>query len=228
MCGRYTLIVNELGEIESRFVSGQAKTPWLPRFNAAPSQIMPVIVNAGGDNRLAMMKWGLVPYWSKDTSLGNRMINARVETLIAKPAYRDLVSQHRCIIPADGYYEWKKSGSAKVPVRVVLQSGGIFGIAGLWDSWRKPDGTLLETFTIITTSPVRAVKDIHDRMPLILPPDQEQPWLHERVNSAEEVREFLSEIRPYEELTSYTVSTMVNSPVNDRPECVIEETGTKN
>ncbi|MGE5415654.1 MAG: SOS response-associated peptidase [Acidobacteriota bacterium] len=221
MCGRYTLVINELGELESRFIFGGSVGNWNPRYNAAPTQMMPVIHDADDGHVLKMMKWGLIPFWSKDESIGSRLINARFETLTEKPAFKHAVKKRRCIIPADGYYEWLKMDKAKVPMRIVKQDGGLFGLAGLWDAWQRPDGERIETFTIITVDAAPGISHIHNRMPLILPEDMEQEWLKSDLRDAD-VSDLLGALQPVKDLRAYPVSKLVNSPVNDGPECIVE------
>ena len=152
---------------------------YTPRFNVAPETCpnIPVIVRHKGRNECRLMHWGLIPAWAKDPSIGNQMINARAESMIEKPAFKDLVDRRRCIIPADGFYEWRKEGRRKIPMWVHLKTKESFGLAGLWDVWRKPDGKKIESFTIITTEPNEMVRPIHNRMPVILQPKDEEQWL---------------------------------------------------
>jgi putative SOS response-associated peptidase YedK len=151
---RYGLTPNSLPELE-------------PRYNIAPGQFVPVIVQEEGPH-LSVMRWGLVPSWSKDEKTGYRTINARAETVAQKPMFKGAIKKRRCLVPADGYYEWEKQRKRKLPWRFVLKSGDTFSFAGLWDHWKKPDGKTLYTFTIITTAANALNKKIHDRMPVIL------------------------------------------------------------
>lgn len=214
MCGRYTLTV-DIDEVSDRFGCLKVVPDYRPRYNAAPTDVMPVIVNNRGENRMEMMTWGLVPFWAKDSSIGSRLINARVETIQEKPAFKYSLKNKRCIIPADGYYEWQKNGRNKQPMRVILHSREIFGLAGLWDEWKRPDGEYLRTFTILTAEPAPAVAQIHNRMPFILQREQEDLWLY---GSCDET--FLSQFKPLDRLEAYQVSSLVNSPKNDRLECI--------
>jgi len=141
------------------------------------SPTIPVIVRHKGGNECRLMHWGLIPHWATDPSIGNRTINARAETLTELPSFKLLVDRRRCIIPADGFYEWRKEGKRKVPMWVYLKSREPFGLAGLWDGWRKLDGKKMESFTIITTEPNELVEPIHNRMPVIFRPEDEEQWL---------------------------------------------------
>ena len=169
MCGRFTATF-EFSDIRVRWNLDRDLPKYTPRFNVAPesSPNIPVIVRHKGGNECRLMHWGLIPHWAADPSIGNRMINARAETLTELPSFKLLVDRRRCIIPADGFYEWRKEGKRKVPMWLHLRSREPFGLAGLWDVWRKPDGKRVESFTIITTEPNELVRPIHNRMPVIL------------------------------------------------------------
>jgi putative SOS response-associated peptidase YedK len=165
MCGRITATF-EFTDIRVRWNLERDLPLYTPRYNIAPetSPNIPVIVRQGGDNECRLMHWGLIPSWAKDPTIGNRMITARAETLTEKSAFKDLVGSRRCIIPADGFYEWRKESKRKVPMWVHLRNREPFGLAGLWDVWRKPDGKRVESFTIITTEPNELVRPVHNRM----------------------------------------------------------------
>jgi putative SOS response-associated peptidase YedK len=169
-----------------------------------------------------MMQWGLIPSWAKDPSIGNKMINARAETLTEKPSFKRLIGKRRCLVVADGFYEWAKQGRGKMPMRFVLKSGEPFAFAGLWDRWKKPDGGPLDSFTIITTQANDLLKPIHDRMPVILGEGDEEIWLDPKV--ADSIR-LVSVLKPFspELMEGYFVSRLVNSPRNDLPECIRAE-----
>ncbi len=213
MCGRFTLTV-DADELSERFGLPAVVPDYRPRYNVAPSQMVPVILEEQGEKRLVLMKWGLVPRWAKDHAIGSRLINARRETASQKPAFRESWQKRRCIVPADGYYEWMKTGRGKQPVRVVLKSGGLFGLAGLWDSWHDEHGQVLETFTILTTEPAGCVRHIHNRMPFILRPADESVWLQASDESS------LKGMEPENNLMAYPVSRLVNSPANDSPHLI--------
>lgn len=215
MCGRFTLTAGPL-DVAGRFGSAGEPPLFPPKYNAAPGQVMPVIV----ENKLQLMRWGLIPFWGKEPAIGSKMINARSETAAEKPAFRASFRRKRCIIPVDGYYEWQKDGKLKMPWRIVLPSRELFGLAGLWDAWQTPEGTLLYTFTILTTEPVDSVRSIHNRMPVVLQPESEQIWLHHPFNSPGDAVFLQSLLKPVAELEAYRVSTFVNSPANEGPECI--------
>ncbi len=167
------------------------------------------------------MHWGLIPSWAKDPSIGNKMINARAETLLEKPSFKRLVGKRRCLVLTDGFYEWRKEGKRKVPMRMLLKTRELFAFAGLWDRWKKPDGNEFQSFTIITIDANDLLRPIHDRMPVILGRDGEEKWLNPDLKDPSEL---LPLLKPYpsELMEAYDVSPLVNSPRNDRPECILE------
>jgi putative SOS response-associated peptidase YedK len=171
MCGRYRLSRSK--ELLAEHFNVEPDDDWEPRYNIAPSQYVPVIrQRPDGPKRWgAQMRWGLIPAWAKDASIGFKMINARAETVATKPAYRDVLRKRRCLIPADGFYEWVKDGRAKTPFCFTMADNSTFAFAGIWDSWRNPQGQTIDTCSIITTTPNALLADIHDRMPVILPDD---------------------------------------------------------
>lgn len=181
---------------------------------------MPVVVRSGSRYEASLMKWGLVPSWAPDPSMGNRLINARAETLLQKPSFRNLVSQRRCLIPADGFYEWRREGNRKVPVWIHLKNKQAFVFAGLWDSWRNPqDGDVLNSFTIITTDPNTLVRRIHNRMPVIYDDTMGRQWLDRDHGSAMSLAAATRPM-PSEYMAAHDVSTLVNTPENDTLECI--------
>lgn len=220
MCGRYSLtfIFEDLAEVFNAIVDSLAIPP---RYNVAPTQEMPVITRQNGQNHLSLMRWGLVPYWAKDPSIGSRMINARRETLTEKPAFKAALTSRRCLIPADGYYEWQQfpGQRSKQPYRIVVPDRSVFSFAGLWESWGNEQAKL-NTFTIVTTEAGPEVAGIHDRMPLILPRNTEEMWLR-GPQPGQTVGDFLDEIKPEHNLQAYPVSTLVNSPHHDFPDCMV-------
>jgi len=220
MCGRFTATF-EFSDIRVRWNLDRDLPNYTPRFNAAPetSPNIPVIVRQKGVNECRFMQWGLIPSWAKDPSIGNQMINARAESLIEKPAFKDLVRSRRCLILADGFYEWRKEGKRKVPMWVHLKTNDPFAFAGLWDIWRKPDGKRVESFTIITTEPNELVRPIHNRMPVILRPEDEEQWLDASRTPFAKAKALL---KPYPEelMDSHDVSPIVNSAKYDGPECI--------
>src|SRR5713226_2517593 len=217
MCGRFTYS-KEFRELRIRFDLDRDIPLFRPRFNIAPGQDVPVIVNAEGKKTLKAIRWGLVPVWAKDSAIGNRMINARAETLAEKPAFKRLLTKRRCLVPADGFYEWRKEGKGKVPLWISLKSGDLFSFAGLWDRWKKPDGGELESFTIVTTAPNEFIAPIHNRMPVILTGEGEKSWLDPELTDIAKLRALLAPY-PSEEMTANYVSKLVNSPANDIPQC---------
>jgi putative SOS response-associated peptidase YedK len=216
MCGRFSIFADpEL--LAERFGTAPPARKLEPRFNAAPTQDLPVILNEDPSS-IQLLRWGLVPFWAKDLSIGNRMINARAETLAEKPSFRTALKKRRCLVLADGFYEWRKTPDGKVPMRLTLQSGEPFAFAGLWETWKTPQGDPLRTFTIVTTTPNELVAPIHNRMPAILLPEHEEIWLDDAADSGI----WLDVLRPYPatELIAYPVSRRVNSPANDDPTIV--------
>ena len=223
MCGRFTL-TSDQDSFGDRFSFTGFDLGWVPSFNIAPTQEVLTVTNDGSENRPELMRWGLVPSWAKDPKIGNRMINARSETLTEKPSFRTAFERRRCLIPADGFYEWKREGKAKKPMLITANPGGLFAFAGLWETWKQPDDSWLLTCAIITTSANEFMKSIHDRMPVILPRESEASWL----DPEEQDTAMLSELLlPYDSgrMEAYEVSTLVNSPRNNFPE-VIEPVAT--
>ena len=220
MCGRFTL-APDAAELEGEFEGVEFPAQFAPRYNIAPSQPVLVIAN---DRRSAadFFVWGLIPSWAKDPSIGNRLINARGETLAEKPAFRASFKHKRCLILADGFYEWKSTPGSKlkVPHYIRMADGRPFGFAGLWSEWRSGDGSEVRSCTIVTTEPNELMASIHNRMPVILSPDAYAQWIDPAVRTPESLGAF---IKPYpaEEMAAYPVSTLVNNPKNDRPECVV-------
>ena len=220
MCGRYSLVA-DMSELALRFDFEGGGETRPPRFNIAPTQEVLAVTRDSGDSRNAAraMRWGLIPFWAKDPSIGNRMINARAETVDTSPAFRRAFERRRCLVVADGFYEWLKVGKERVPMRVSLSSGEPFAFAGLWETWRSPDGEPLASCTIITTTPNAVMEPVHNRMPVILPRNAEGVWLGLRQARGQQQssRNCLS---PYvgPGLEVYEVSKLVNSPRNDTPE----------
>ncbi len=190
-----------------------------PRYNLAPGQPAMVVV-ADPDRRLARMRWGLVPAWAKEEKTGWRMINARAETLDRKPAFRGPLRRRRCLVPADGFYEWQKTGPrTKRPWRIFFKGERPMVMAGLWDVWRPPTGEVLETFTIITTRANELVAKIHDRMPVLLAAPAQAAWLDPEISDPARLLPMLTPY-PADEMAAYPVSTLVNSPAHDSPEII--------
>jgi putative SOS response-associated peptidase YedK len=219
MCGRFTLTITP-EQLQEAIPGLITPTGMAPRYNIAPSQPVAVVPN-DGQNRLDFYVWGLIPSWAKDPSIGSRMINARGETLVEKPSFRSAFRRRRCLIPADGFYEWKQNpgGKGKTPMYIKLKSGEPFAFAGLWENWNSPDGSNILSCTIITTSPNPLMEQIHNRMPVILPREAYERWLEPGEVNPAQLQEL---IRPYpaEAMTAYAVSTLVNRPENDLAACI--------
>ncbi|MBI3550776.1 MAG: SOS response-associated peptidase [Elusimicrobia bacterium] len=218
MCGRYSRTAN-VKELQERFGFIDGPTELAPRYNVAPSQETAVVVEQEG-RRLRMFRWGLIPSWAKDMAIGYKMINARADTIMEKTSYKRPFATQRCLVLADGFYEWQHLPGAKkgVPMRVALKSREPFAMAGIWDAWKKPDGTEVRSFAVITTDAAKSITHIHDRMPVILERDSEEVWLDPSVQTAA----LLALLRPYPDLLleSFHVSDLVNSPKNDVPACL--------
>lgn len=223
MCGRYslTLAFEDVISLFNIFIDELSADTFPPRYNVAPTNIMPVIINEEGQKRIKPMQWGLIPYWAKDKSISSKLINARLETLAEKPAFKGALARRRCLVPADGYYEWQKTSNKKNPYRIIVSDRKVFAFAGLWDEWRSPNGDPILSFTIITTAPAAAVSQIHDRMPLILPKELEDRWIGGAASDQDRA-DFLNHIAPETELKAYPVSPLVNSPKNDFPACITQ------
>lgn len=211
MCGRYSLICTD--DLGNRFRIYQATLGCRSRFNVAPSQTMPVVVQHE-HTEMVMMEWGLVPHWAKDPKQAYRPINARAGTLAEKPMFRGLLKHHRCLIPASGFYEWRQDGSRKQPYYIRLKDVSLFAFAGLYDIWHDADGVAFPTYTIITTEANELVNPIHNRMPVILKPEDEARWLAPAPPASDEVQVLL---KPYsaEAMDAYPISSRVNSPSED-------------
>jgi putative SOS response-associated peptidase YedK len=190
------------------------------RYNIAPSQPVPVVAN-NRNGEVDFFHWGLIPSWAKDPSIGHKLINARAESLAEKPSFKNALRRRRCLILADGFYEWYRAPEArtKTPVRIQMKSGRAFAFAGLWEYWQHPEGASVLSCTIITTEPNTLMAQIHNRMPVILPPEDYALWLDPKERPAEALQDLL---RPYEpeEMTAYPVSPLVNNPSNDVPACI--------
>jgi putative SOS response-associated peptidase YedK len=217
MCGRFSLTANE-AELNLRFELEGGDAPYVPRYNGAPTQMLAVIT---GENphKLSYHRWGLIPPWAKDKSIGNKMINARAETIIEKASFRTPLFSRRCLVPADGFYEWQQNDD-KQPFRIFVKDNPIFSMAGLWERWKSPEGTVIDSFNIITTEANNFMKPIHKRMPVILKREDEKIWL-----ASKDSVEILSLLKPYssEGMDDYPVSKLVNSPKNDNKEVWVKE-----
>lgn len=223
MCGRFTLTV-DTADLQEAFAGFQFPANIAPRYNIAPSQPVLVIPN-DGKNRADFFTWGLIPGWAKDPTIGMRMINARAETLAGKPSFRGPFRYKRCLIPADGFYEWKtaKPGEKfKTPYYIHMQEHRPFAFAGLWDEWLSPDGSQVKTCTIITTTPNLLMSSLHERMPVILDPQDYATWLNPAACQPGELQGLLKAY-PAESMAAYPVSRMVNNAKMDSPQMVQPE-----
>ena len=225
MCGRFTQRFSWREVYEALSLVGPAAN-LRPRYNLAPSQSAAVVRSEAGAHRLTMMRWGLIPDWAKDPGIGHKLINARVETASVKPAFRAAWSKRRCLVPADGFYEWRREGSVRQPWLIAPRDGAPMAFAGLWERWRVPGDTALrgslaerqpgdtvETFTILTCAANATLRVLHHRMPVILRPDMFEAWL-----AGEDVRPGPA---PEDWLAMHRVTTRVNNPRNDDPECIV-------
>jgi putative SOS response-associated peptidase YedK len=216
MCGRYVLH-HSLRELQARFGAEQLDLPFSPRYNVAPTQAMPIVTQQGENRAIALMTWGLIPAWAKDTKPGFATINARAEGIAEKPAFRVPIRRHRCLVPADGYYEWQARDGKKQPYFIHFTDNRIFAFAGLYDIHRAADGADLHTYTIITTTPNTTLAPLHDRMAVILKPEDEAEWLDPGVTDPFQVTRLL---RPYEisDIEAYPIGPQVNRPAYDAPD----------
>jgi putative SOS response-associated peptidase YedK len=221
MCGRYSLtrreaeLVERFG-IEQLLLEGEQLRP---RYNIAPTQMVPVILDQDGQRVLAEMKWGLIPFWAKDPKKTKPIINARSESIAEKPFFKHAANKRRCLIPADGFYEWKKANKEKIPLFIHFPDNEIFAFAGLWDQWKGNDGEVIRSCTIITTEANDFMTPVHDRMPVIVRPEHEAKWLDPEIKDIEKLRDVLEPLGN-DALDMYRVSTEVNSPKFDKPELV--------
>ena len=219
MCGRFSLTADP-DQLRKIF-------PWLtvpdelqPRYNVAPSQPVAAVPN-DGKNQLDFFVWGLIPFWAKDSKIGSRMINARAETVDQKPSFKAPFRRRRCLIPTNGFYEWQRQpgSKTKTPMYVTLDSGKPFFLAGLWETWQSSDGSEIPSCTIITCEPNELIREIHNRMPVILPEEYYQLWLDPGEPDLNQIKTLL---RPYpaENMSAYPVSKLVNNPANDTVACI--------
>ena len=215
MCGRYTITADGR-QLALRFGAEAPAGGVTARYNAAPTQQLPVIVNAE-PNAIQLLTWGLVPAWARDKTGGTGLINARLETAAQRPSFREAWRQRRCLVLADGFYEWQRTARGKVPMRIALKSNEPFAFAGLWEEWRSSGDSALRTFTILTTTPNDLMAPIHTRMPVILRPEQEAAWL-----DTDSDRDWQRELGPYPSaaMTAYPVSARVGSPRYDDPSLI--------
>lgn len=204
MCGRFSLMT--ISKVLSDRFHVEIDEPLTPRYNIAPSQKTPVVLNES-PSKITMVRWGLIPHWAKDEKIGYKMINARVETIAQKPSFKHPFQTQRCLVLADGFYEWKETPTGKLPYRVIMKNESPFAFAGIYDKWEH-DGITMATFSIITVEPNELMRPLHNRMPAILKPEYEKYWLK---------KPLISVLKPYpsEEMKTYPLTTLVNNPRND-------------
>ncbi len=220
MCGRFTLTVDP-AEAQENFSNFTFPEKFAPRFNIAPTQ--PILAIPNDEKFTAdFFIWGLIPMWAKDPSIGNRLINARAETLAEKPSFRGSLKYKRCLILADGFYEWKSTDGkkSKTPFFIHMKDRKPFAFAGLWDSWNSPEGSQLKTCTIITTEPNELMSLLHNRMPVILHPRDYDKWLDPSSQTPDQLMPLLNPF-PADMMDAYPVTPLVNKPANDTPELVV-------
>ncbi|MFJ7307768.1 SOS response-associated peptidase [Peribacillus frigoritolerans] len=219
MCGRFTLFT-DIEEIKERFdIQGSFDEEYQFSYNIAPSQSVLSVINDGVRNRLGYLRWGLIPFWAKDEKAGYKMINARAETIAEKASFRNAYKKKRCLIIADSFYEWKKTPERKIPMRIKLKNHAPFGMAGLWESWKSPEGISIYSCSIITTVPNELMTSIHDRMPVILKPEDEKDWLNPSINDPAYLQQYLKSFDS-EQMEAFEVSTDVNSTKNNSPNLI--------
>ncbi|MFC3041242.1 SOS response-associated peptidase [Virgibacillus xinjiangensis] len=217
MCGRYTLLADEL-EILQEFGIDQPVENYHPSYNIAPGQDVLAVIHDGNEKRAGYLRWGLVPSWAEDERIGYKMINARSETAHKKPSFKQLMSRKRCLIVADSFYEWMKTEEGKQPKRIQLKDRGLFAFAGLWDKWNH-DGKTLFTCTILTKEANPFMQEIHHRMPIILPKEKEDDWIKPEKMPPNEAGEFLESLHD-EDFTAYDVANYVNTAKNNDEQCI--------
>lgn len=221
MCGRFSLTRGDRDEIENAFrVRLPSGTAWKPRYNIAPTQEVLVILEDERGRWAELLRWGLIPSWASDPKVGNKLINARAETLFERPAFREAARRRRCLIVADGFYEWqKRPDGRRVPFYIRRRDGRLFGMAGIWETWKGPEGPI-QTCAVVTVEADDFLKPIHARMPAILSPQSYDAWLDPQNSRAADLVSLLRRPYPSEELECYPVSRRVNRAEYDGPECV--------
>ncbi len=217
MCGRYTL-VTPAKKLAEEFSLDASSVDLPPNYNVAPTQGVAAVLSEGGERRLEILRWGLIPPWADDPQIGSRMVNARAETAPEKPSFRRAFRERRCLIPSDGFYEWKRTNGSKQPYYIHMKDERPFAFAGLWESWNDNGGPAIRSCTILTTGPNALVAGVHDRMPVILPAGFYDAWLDPEA----ERDELAALLAPYpeDEMEAYPVSRFVNSPSNNDPRCI--------
>ena len=219
MCGRYRLSRRKQ-LVAEYFDAVPDDADWNPRYNIAPTQPVPIIRQHSKEPRreLSLVRWGLIPSWSKDATADAAMINARSESAATKPAFRDALKSRRCLIPADGFYEWVRSGKTKQPYCFEVNDGELFAFAGLWERWKDPSGNWIKSCSILTTTPNAVTAQVHDRMPVILSRDDYDLWLDPGMMNVDAISELL---KPFDAslMRAYPVSSRINQVQNDDEEC---------
>jgi putative SOS response-associated peptidase YedK len=216
MCGRFVIAFTD--GFHARFRVGDNDVKVTPRFNIAPSQDVPIVLR-DSPNRLEMMHWGLIPSWSKAERTGLKLINARSESVMEKPMFKRLIGDHRCLVPATGFYEWMTTDEGKVPFYISSKRGDFLGFAGLFDQWHSPEGLVISSFTIITTAANELMNPIHDRMPVIVRPEDEDIWVERKALDPGIMRRILAPY-PSEELVAHQVAKMVRNPGAEGPDLI--------
>ena len=219
MCGRFSLIT-PIEELKRRFRAEPPAGVIRPRYNTAPGNDL-LVIPGESPHQMQWYRWGLIPHWTKDPAPGNRLINARAETVAQKPSFRDAYRNHRCLVLADGFYEWDTTSKPHVPYRITLKNNEPFAFAGIASHWKDNNGKSIYSFSIITTAANNTIEAIHDRMPVILCPEDEHKWL----NAGLEEKHIGTLLKPYadEELVMYPISTLINNPRNDVPEVLLQK-----
>ena len=218
MCGRFTLHTPESRLREVFNLENPEPLGLQPRYNIAPSQQVPIIRDTESGREMVMARWGLIPQWSKEAKTKYSTINARIETVAEKPAYRTPFKHRRCLIPADGFYEWKVFDGRKVPHHIRMRDGGVFSLAGLWDHW-EGEGESLESCSIIVMPANDVMKPLHERMPAIIAPAHYDLWMDPRVTDKADIMGYLNST-PSSQLVTYPISPWVNSPKHDDERCL--------
>lgn len=218
MCGRFVLF-SDLKDIQRAFDIPSTQTEVKPSYNVAPTQAVYVVVQRAGTNELETMRWGLIPSWAKDEKMGARMINARAETVAEKPSFKRSLIKRRCLVIADGFYEWHTEDGKKTPMFIRLKTDEPIGFAGLYDTWKSPDGEEITSCAIITTSANAMMKEIHERMPVILSKEAQKTWLDPEM---QDVEKLVALLKPYsaDQMQAHPVSPQVNSPKNNSAELI--------
>ena len=220
MCGRYRL--SRRKQLIQEYFDTADEVDWEPRYNIAPSQDVGIIRQdrEKPERRFSLARWGLIPSWARDASIGFKTINARAETVASKPAFRDAFTSRRCLLPADGFFEWSHRGKEKQPFHFGMQDDSLFAFAGLWDQWRDPNGAVIESCSILTTTPNSRLADIHDRMPVILRQEDYDSWLDPGLRDVKALGGLLVSFDAAK-MRRFPVSTRINSVTNDDPDCVV-------